>query len=204
MTLAAESLGAAREAVIPLIARVRAATSDAHVALERRLRLLDDDATLEHYRRFLHATLEVVSPLDGPLTLHLGDLYLLPGPDTRVTRLRDDLHSAAAGPAVPCALPVVASTAAAFGAGYVLQGSLLGGAVIVRHLSARFGAGAAGTRYLCAYGDALGPAWRRFTHSLDVFGQQASEGERRTVVDTAIQTFEAFGVALSRQGFGPS
>lgn len=202
MTFAARQRDATPETARPLLEQLRSATADAHACLEGRLRLLDADSTLERYGRFLHATFEVLSALDRPLSAHLGAIYVLPGAESRLARLRHDLESFAPAPISPAAVPLVVGLPSAYGAGYVLQGSLLGGAVISRHLRERFGLGDAGTRYLQAYGNQIGPAWRQFTASLDAFGQRASAHERQVVVDSARKTFEAFGSALSRHGFG--
>lgn len=193
-------------ATADLLEDMRRETAASHARLEERLGLLAPDSTLDRYVQFLQATFDVVSGLDGALLSFLGDTYALPGHESRVERLEHDLEALAGGAMrnTTIELPPVTTPAAAFGAGYVVQGSLLGGAVIVRHLRERFALGDAGTRYLHGYGDGLGPAWRRFTQALNEYGHRASTGSRHLAIDTASQTFMAFEQAWRCRAPGPA
>jgi len=96
-------------------------------------------------------------------------------------------------------LPAIASVAAAFGAAYVLQGSLLGGAVIARTLRERLGLAGDAMTYLTMYGDRLGAAWREYCASLDAFGT-AHPGAWDAVIGAADGTFAAVDAAVAEQG----
>jgi heme oxygenase len=184
-----------------LLADVRVATREAHERLERQLDL-EHHPTLERYRLFVRATCAVVVPLEPSLTAWLGPLFAAPEPGTRMDRLRADL-SHLGSDSLPSGAPGMApagSMAEAFGAAYVLQGSLLGGAVIARLAHSRLGVGEEGTTYVRLYGDGLARAWRQFAQALEEFGTYRSDAERQVVVAGAERTFEGFGAALEREG----
>jgi len=183
-----------------LLAEVRAATREAHERVERQLDL-ERHATVERYRAFVRATCAVVRPLEASLTGWLGPVFAAPEPGSRVDRLIADLsHLGASPPADATGLLAARSMADAFGAAYVLQGSLLGGAVITRIIRTRLGVEDDGTAYLRLYGDGLSRAWRQFVSALDAFGTQRSDEERREVLTAAARTFDAFAAALEREG----
>jgi len=81
----------------------------------------------------------------------------------------------------------------------VLQGSLLGGAVIARLLQTHTEVSAAQTTYLRMYGEQLGGVWKRFTTALDDYGIRASDAERDQAIDAARDTFGAFSAASSAE-----
>src|SRR5262245_3432754 len=174
-------------------AEVRQATRAQHEELERRLALSAETITLDGYRRFLQMTAAVVIPLEPSLASTLGDLFRVEG-TSRAERLTRDLTALGlqheGSSSIP--MPDVSSHAGALGAAYVLQGSLLGGAVIARMLGERLGQSNAALSYLTLYGSDLGGAWRRFTTALDTFGATAPAAARAETVAAAISTFASF------------
>lgn len=183
--------------LVPSLAQhLRQATGAAHRALESRVDRIGASWSPERYRIFLSMSLAVVAPLDGPITAMLGPLFAAPGQTSRAARLRADIVAlggeVAAAPAV--AVPRIREMADAFGAAYVLQGSLLGGAVISRRVREQMVAVPAS--YLGLYGADLGPAWTRFVAALDAFGAGASIDDRRRATAVALATFAAFDAAL--------
>jgi len=79
------------------------------------------------------------------------------------------------------------SNATALGGMYVLEGSVLGGAFIFKHLQARFGidALAGKANYFTAYGHETGSRWRNFLQTFCL----ASAGSEEEVIQSASQTF---------------
>lgn len=186
----------------PLSAHLRSTTRARHEQLERELDLLDASLSLDRYRQFLLVASDLVRPLEHQLSAWLGDVFSLPEGDSRTARLDRDLARVSAEPLTTPPLQTVNITtrAEAFGAGYVLQGSLLGGAVIARALRDRLGLSDQCTSYLRTYGDGLGRAWRRFIASLDEFGRRATCDEQQQTVWSALQTFEGFRCAARLRG----
>ncbi len=83
-----------------------------------------------------------------------------------------------------CAAPELGSAAAAMGSLYVMEGSTLGGRVILRHVEPHLGGG--GCSYFTGYGDGTAAMWRSFVARLDQW--PAAEAER--IVGGANMTFE--------------
>ena len=123
--------------------RLRAATSDVHARLERRVALLDPGLDLARYRAVLAAFLGFHAPLEPRLAA--APLPPLP----RAARLEADLAflGATAGELtrVPrCATLPRFDGPALGGCLYVIEGAALGGRVVSRALEARLGLGPAG------------------------------------------------------------
>lgn len=182
---------------LSLLTDIRHATRTLHRDVEARLGNEHASWTAEAYVRLLQITHAVVRPLEPVLHERLGDVFSAPPPASRSRRLEADLQAmGAVSCAVPCEL-VVESDAEAFGIGYVLQGSLLGGAVISRQVRQAIG-GVAATSYFEMYGDGLGAAWSRYCVSLNAYGESASATDRATAVSAAVAAFAAFDAAIGR------
>ena len=180
-----------------LLNDIRQATRTLHRDVEARLGDEPSSWTLEQYVRLLQITHGIVRPLEAALEKRLGEIFSAPPPANRARRLEADLHSMGAAPRdVSCGL-TVQTDAEAFGIGYVLQGSLLGGTVIARQIRQAVGAGTA-TGYFEMYGKGLGAAWSRYCASLNAFGEEASEQDRATAVSAAVAAFLAFDAAIDR------
>jgi heme oxygenase len=181
-----------------LLVLLRTATAPAHRSLEARMPL-DDGWSRARYAAFLRGTLAVVAAVEPPIRRFLPDSSdgETPGAD----RLRHDLTllDTAADVAQAPGLPAIDTPAAAFGAAYVLQGSMLGGAVIARRLALDPHIPAGSLTYLRA-GNAAGPSWREFVRRLNAFGAHAPAAERDTAVTSARQLFASFEAAFSREG----
>ena len=181
-----------------LLELLRAATATTHRELEERMPL-DDGWSRERYAAFLRATLAVVDAVEPSIRRLLPDQPAgeTPGAD----RLRHDLtllHSDADVAPAP-GLPRIDTPAAAFGAAYVLQGSMLGGIVIARRLQLDPDIPAGSLTYLRP-SESAGAAWRDFVRRLDAFGAKAEAAERHTAVAAARQVFASFEAAFSREG----
>lgn len=188
-------------AATPLLTEIRSATATAHARVEGQVNLTAS-WDRDRYLRFLRATLTVVEPAGQALRDIFGDARfpLLSG---AAERLRLDLDSLGATVAydVPLSIPAVSSEAQAFGCGYVLHGSLLGGQLIARTLESQLALTASNLTYLRPPAD-VGPHWRAFTAALNVWGEAADRECRATTIDTALATFDTFGIAFAREGFG--
>jgi heme oxygenase len=155
--------------------------------------------TRAHYGAMLQAFHRVIAPAEPALCDLLGDVFIPPPPLSRAERIQADLR--AIGLDVPPTPHdhhlIVESRADAYGVGYVLQGSLLGGAVIARQLRAGCGDQPVPTGYLELYGDGLSGAWKRFCHAANSFGRESGDDERRRATQAAIDTFRAVERALA-------
>ncbi|HYG25175.1 MAG TPA: biliverdin-producing heme oxygenase [Verrucomicrobiae bacterium] len=85
-------------------------------------------------------------------------------------------------------LPSLASRAEILGAAYVLEGSTLGGQVIVRHLEGELGLrDGQGYRYFRSYGPDVGAQWKAFR---DELLRASSTAHDPVIVGAARETFE--------------
>jgi heme oxygenase len=89
-------------------------------------------------------------------------------------------------PKLPDHRLALSSTAAALGALYVLEGSSLGGRLILRDLHAA-GADTAGLEFLDPYGDSTGARWRALLAVLET--ELRGESDRTYACDAALATF---------------
>nr|WP_314526909.1 biliverdin-producing heme oxygenase [uncultured Brevundimonas sp.] len=154
----------------PILHALREATAAAHETLEteagiegRLAQVETRAAAVAAFYRF-HAGLEPVShPLVARLNAEVGGGF---DPRSRADGIARDL--AALGVAQPAAARVEgpASAGEALGWVYVAEGSMLGGRIIRRRLTAE-GRGLEGLSFLDPYGDETGPRWRAFMTLLD-------------------------------------
>jgi heme oxygenase (biliverdin-IX-beta and delta-forming) len=193
------------EASPDLLHLLRTATRPAHDRIETMLALTEPSLDGARYRavlaRFLGFWLgwepRVAAALDDPLFF---------APRRRAHLLRRDLDALGLPEdeiaALPrCALPALAGPQAALGALYVMEGSTLGGRVLVRHVARRLGVaeGMPGALYFSGYGDATGAMWRDFCVRL----RAAPAGSAPEITAAALATFDllaAWFAPLSRSG----
>lgn len=179
-----------------LLSAVRDATRAAHQELDERLSP-PGPWTMDRYVCFLQMSLAVVGELEGAIALHLPQFR--PQHGSRRAALHADLRALGSATTAhpPRELPVISSEAAAFGAGYVLQGSMLGGAVIRRAIERDLGRVSPPVTYLNYHGEELGRTWKQFTIDLDDFGRRSDAAAWSQTVRSSQQTFAAFAAALT-------
>ncbi|MGE6756631.1 biliverdin-producing heme oxygenase [Corallococcus interemptor] len=193
-----------------LLQRLKTETRPHHERTEGVVRLMDAHLTPEGYRRQLEAFhgfyLPVEARLAGPLAALEPALELASRWKTAL--LEEDLramgHDTASLARLPraSALPSLTGLAEALGAAYVLEGSTLGGQLILRHLTRHFGPDArvGNFAFFRAYGDRVGPMWRAFGAALTQASERAaSETFDAAVVQGARETFDTFAAWLMRE-----
>lgn len=175
------------------LARLRAATAQAHHDLDSSLAVLDHPWDHDRQRRWLELTWGLLAPLERALA---GWAAQDPGVLDVGSRARAgfalaDLRVLGAGPAELDALPecpdtpAVTDRAAALGVCYVLDGSTLGGRLIARTVVAA-GVPAAATTSLTGR-EGSGRRWRDTTAAVEAAGAAAVPG----MVASALATFAA-------------
>jgi heme oxygenase len=186
----------ARVRPAPLIDTVRRVTRPLHDRVEQAFAATDTAWTTARYARLLRVTYAVVAPLERAVQDRLGALFAAPPPSTRAERIEGDLAALGEAPPPTQDALTTASDADALGVGYVLQGSLLGGAVIARQVRAACDPKIVQMRYVEMYGAALPSVWRQYCAALNDFGLRATDEERHRVVDAATRTFAMYDAAL--------
>ena len=175
-----------------LAQHIKSRTAGAHRRVEG---LLDVDAPgfdADAWRAMLGALHRVVAPLEAQLTALPALRAWLPDWDARrrAHLLAADLEALGVEP--PPALPVARfdSLGAALGAAYVLEGSTLGGRVILARLTPRMGPLLALSDRYHRRPDA-GVAWRTFLQRLNAFGAEHPTRHAACVL-AANETFTTF------------
>jgi heme oxygenase len=183
-----------------LRARLRRDTAGLHDEAERRLDLPQRLSSRQSYCDYLlclwrlHAGFETAM---AALDWHVTGLHF--AARRRAHLLLDDLRAMDAAP-FPAAPPAIALGDIWHGVGvlYVLEGSTLGGQVILRAATAALGVDAAhGAGFLAGHGRQNGAMWKALTEALD----RIDPAHHDAIVDGASQTFAAFIKAFSQERF---
>ena len=174
-----------------LIESLRAATRQQHAELDQSVAALTD---VDRYRDFLRGSWAALSPLERALGPWLETT-------PRGPLIQADLHdlNSDVGPAIADHSPPIDSTARAWGARYVIEGSALGGVVLARGVQQVVGDGAP-VRYLTVHGAELGARWRAFMAALNAWGQNATATEKSAACDTAGAVFAWYREAFAATG----
>ena len=167
------------------------ATADLHEEAERYVRILDEDATLEDYRRYL----STMAGFHVPVEMAIGDHDELAaiGFDAPARRkshlLARDLASLGVSAWALCgATPAPIGLARTIGIAYVLEGSTLGGRYILSRLPPAIAAvRASSCAFLDAYGEATGTRWRAFGEVVE--RGVISQADERAAIEGARDCF---------------
>ncbi|MCP3135737.1 biliverdin-producing heme oxygenase [Pyxidicoccus xibeiensis] len=196
-------------ATVSLLQRLKTETRPHHERTEAAVRLMEPGLTPGDYRRHLEALHGFYVPLEAALAARLeaAEPALRAHERWKVSLLEEDLralgHDAASLARLPrCEqLPALPGVPEALGCFYVLEGSTLGGQLILRHLRRHFAGVPVGDfAFFRAYGEDVGPMWRAFGEALTHTAARAASGDFDTrVVKGAQDTFDAFGAWLTRE-----
>lgn len=180
--------------------RLKAATTDLHDRLDTRIKALDPFAAPDRYVRFLRvqqAFQDAIASLyaDPALQALIPDL----ADRDRSAAIAADLRDVALPPPVlPDADPVRGDVPTALGWLYVVEGSSLGAAFLIK-AAQRIGFDAAhGARHLAGHPDGRAAHWRRFTAAID--DAAMSDADEARMIDAAGEAFARFR-ALTEAAF---
>lgn len=194
---------AAKPSGIPLLDCLRQATHDAHRRLDARHILSAPHYTLQDYIAVLSAYRELHGRLETRLDPYAETITGLEWTQRRKLHLLERdlayLSSRAQRPQLDDAqLPEIRSVPAALGCLYVMEGSTLGGRVLLKRVNAKLGLDVGrGATFLHAYGELTGEMWRRFTACLRSIDDASS---RAVACAAARHTFAAFESRLAAYG----
>jgi heme oxygenase len=187
-------------AATPLSQQLKSETADSHRAVEARLGLPYSIAGLAQYRDCLTAFYRLYRPLEQVLAgfREWPALGIDIGERAQTPRLHSDLQELGVDPSQLCdapaaSLPHLPGFAHALGALYVLEGSTLGGQIILRHLRQVLGDRIAGAdAFFSGHAQQTGTMWNSFRASLDAYGTQSPETTPDAIAG-AESTFAAVG-----------
>ena len=182
-----------------LLQRLKADTRPHHERAEAVVRLMAPELTVSGYRAHLEALHALHAVLEAAVARHLEHAHpeLRVGERRKLHLLREDLlalgHDEASLARLPglARAPDVAGVPEALGVLYVLEGSTLGGQLILRHLARHFEGTPVGRfAFFRAYGESVGPMWKSFGEGLLRACPDPSLAPR--VIRGAQDTFDAF------------
>jgi heme oxygenase len=165
-----------------VVRRLRAATLDLHAAAERHVRILDDDATVATYVRFLDRMHGVHAATEAAFADHaeLAAAGFDASARCKSPLICADLAKLRTVPSESrCEIPDVRGIARGLGAAYVIEGSTLGGAFVRSRLRLRD----VPTAFLAGYGEQTGPMWKRF---VAIFEQANADVDQAIVAARAM------------------
>lgn len=172
-----------------MLDRLRQETREAHQRIEATLDLMSPALDLHRYLQILKNLHTAMTSLEERIEERCPVQYRsLWAGRQKVGRLRADLEwfgeTAEAGRPTDDPVPQLSTASHWLGAIYVVEGSMLGGQVICRHLEKHFGwADGRGYRYFRGYGDQTREQWRQVTRALegdDLDGNLIVEGAHHT------------------------
>lgn len=183
---------------------LKKATADAHTALEGlpvSVSIMNPQVTKAEYVHYLKLMYEVIKDTEENIFPHLS-LYVEDiASRNKAALIENDLRTLGY-PVTVHATPLSNSLSNhtppfAMGILYVLEGSSLGGRVILKNITNTLGYTAEeGATYFAGYGNLTGPRWKSFLEALTNFA--AETGKNEEIVKGANYAFEAIFKHFSR------
>jgi len=174
---------------------LRQETADSHRKLEENSfsrAILDTDVTLHSYQTYLAKLYCVTSGCEKDIYPVL--IPVIPDLEKRnkAHLIIQDLSDTGVSPEVIKGLPVysfkITGVPEALGAMYVLEGSILGGKILYKHINKVLRLDAShGASYFWGYGMETGILWKTFISSLAEFA--VHENCEKEIISSAVQTF---------------
>ncbi|WP_162902872.1 biliverdin-producing heme oxygenase [Taibaiella koreensis] len=175
---------------------IKEATREAHQHLEKQVILqLKQIRTPMDYGALLSKFCLYFNALEQKIAPHINT-ESLPDYDQRrkAHRLHDDLATTgfllSGHPAV--SLPVIGNVYHAFGALYVMEGSVMGGGIIIKMLKEKCGIHE-GYTFFQGYGDHTPAMWQYFIGHMNTL-LDSNAGAAAMMIDSAKDTFEHFSI----------
>ncbi|MDF2640211.1 MAG: biliverdin-producing heme oxygenase [Novosphingobium lindaniclasticum] len=182
--------------------RLKAATSETHDRLDKRIMAGDPFAALENYGRFLAVQYQFHRDLEA-LYADAGLAALVPdlADRRRLDQIGQDLADLNQSPPAteepPRFLPASIDLPTALGWLYVAEGSNLGAAFLFKMARALGLDENHGARHLAGHPDGRAQHWRSFTAALD--GIALDEAEEKRVIDGANAAFRRVHALVERE-----
>jgi heme oxygenase len=158
-----------------------------HDALESCLDLLREDFTLEDYKNVLMGFYGFYFPLERIIDI--------PASRIKIPTIKKDLKNFGITDfdqlKICTDLPISKTLSHEWGVRYVLEGSTLGGLVLIKHFKEKFNISESnGAAYFSGYGEATFEMWKIFQSELLNFSESKSF-QRAHVIEGACTTFQS-------------
>jgi heme oxygenase len=185
-----------------LSSSIKEATKEAHLQLEKKVvQKLKAIRSNEDYADFLKHFYAYFSHVEKAIAPYITSEIL---PDYAQRRnssyLKKDIEELGGNvnelPATT--IPAITNTIQALGALYVMEGSIMGGSIIVKMLEK--GGVTSGVSFFSGYGEATGQMWGAFVGVLN--SQSRSEEDEAQAIQTANDTFMHFSYVFADVAVG--
>ena len=187
--------------------QLRQATSTIHEqveALPLSRSLLSDEVSFRDYQFYLLCMKEVMEVYDRLILPQIKSF--LPDADERrkLPALMSDLQflneKAGFSPLIQSfSKPIITSEATAMGMAYVIEGSTLGGRVILKHLQEKLDFDSLlGVSFFTGYGEKTGSKWKIFLDALTRYAIEKHQEQQ--IIDGAVQGFHMVYSHLLKNG----
>lgn len=158
------------------------------------MNLMSPEVSLQQYASYLAAMKGVIEFTEAQLFPIVSELIADTEERRKLTSISEDLEALSSQvtipsyPAfVPFQLPV--SPAFAMGVIYVVEGSTLGGRVILKHLQQRAFSLSDGTAFFTGYGEHTGRLWKSFLNAFSSYAVQTNS--QKEISEGAQQAFRS-------------
>lgn len=184
-----------------LAEQLREETKNEHAATEKAMMpLLKSARDKDSYSRLLCAMYTYLKPVEEAVFREI-DASHLPDQASRRTmgHMAADLEALDANDCtqnLATSLPKIETTAQAFGALYVLEGSTMGGQIVGGIVRKNLPEDLHHTRYFDSYGEQTRAMWGKFIGALNAFGE-AHADTHEEVLAAARETFSLFETHLN-------
>ena len=179
---------------------IKEATKKAHIDLEKkvviRLKAISNDSDYANFLKFFYAYFSHLEKAISPFIT----TRLIPDYEKRRNSsfLKNDIEAVGGTidnlPATK--VPVIENHLEALGAMYVMEGSIMGGQIIVKILNTH--GITKGVSFFSGYGEHTQMMWKSFT---DVLNREASnEEQKKTMIRVANETFNCFSSVFENAG----
>jgi len=173
-----------------LLARLKSETRSAHEDIERAVDLAESFLCLDRYRGLLARFYGFHASWEAQAEAAVADPAFC-APRRKLGRLVRDLTALGMGNTITslplCLVDPMPTRAAALGSMYVVEGSMLGGALLAKEAERRLGlTRVTGCAYFRSYGPSLGLMWKDFQAYVEDAVPAQQHG---AAVDAALNTF---------------
>lgn len=181
--------------------QLRSITKEAHQELEKlvilKIKNIRSDAD---YAALLRNFYTYFGALEASITPFITDEVLPDFTERRKSaNLKQDLEdlgtTVSDADTESVALPGISNALEAMGALYVMEGSTMGGGIIVKMLREKCNINR-GLSFFSGYGDQTQAMWQKFTTALNQ--QVSSTGDDMTVINAANETFKKFSILFQQ------
>ncbi len=177
--------------------KLKEETAPMHRQLEQSplsMNLMSEQVNIQQYAAYLAAMKEVIEFTEAQLFPVISEIIQDTEERRKLFSIQADLKALsnqAVIPSYPAFIPFTLPVSPAFALGvvYVVEGSTLGGRVILKHLQQRWSGWSDGAAFFTGYGEHTGRLWKSFLNTFSAYAVQTNSQEE--ITEGAQQAFQS-------------